>query len=157
MYRFSAGLLLLAVLYSYGVINLQSQGLGSLDYIHELGEKKTATIDDAFRIFLLTIEKDPGTFKNNMMTLSKMNLIKRTDYTKNAPVRRGLVAYMIAKHLKLKDSLMFLVFRSERYAHRACAAEDIMTFNQSARDFLSGDELIEIMGLVGRKLEGTNE
>ncbi len=157
MYRFSAGLLLLAVLYSYGVINLQSQGLGSLDYIHELGEKKTATIDDAFRIFLLTIEKDPGTFKNNMTTLSKMNLIKRTDYTKNAPVRRGLVAYMIAKHLKLKDSLMFLVFRSERYAHRACAAEDIMTFNQSARDFLSGDELIEIMGLVGRKLEGTNE
>lgn len=157
MYRFSASLLLIGLLYSYSVINLRGQGLGSLVFIHELGEKKIATVDDAFRIFLLTIEKNPGTFKNNMMVLSKMDLIKRTDYIKNEPVRRGLVAYMVAKHLKLKDSLMYLVFGTERYAHRACAAEDIMTFNQSPRDLLSGDELIEIMGLVGRKLEGGDE
>jgi hypothetical protein len=157
MYRFSASLLLIAVLYSFGAINLQGQGLGSLDFIHRLGEKKTATMDDAFRLFLLTIDKDPGTFKNNMTVLNKMGLVKRTDYAKDDPVKRGVVAYIVAKHLKLKDSFMFLIFGSQRYAHRACAADDIMTFNQGLGDLLSGDELIEIMGIVGRKLEGTNE
>jgi hypothetical protein len=157
MYRFSASVLLMAVLYSFGVINLQGQGLGSLSFIHELSEKRTATVDDAFRILLLTLEKNPGTFKQNMMTLSKMGLIKRTDYSKNMPLRLGLVAYMVAKQLKLKDSFMFLIFKTERYAHRACAADDIMSFNQSARDLLSGDELIEVMGVVGSRLEGTNE
>ncbi len=157
MHRFFSRFLLMAVLCFYGAINLQGQGLGSLDFINELSGKKTATIDDAFRLFLLTIEKDPGSFTGNMRLLKKMNLIKRSDYKGNAPAKRGLVAYMVAKQLKLRDSLLFLIFRTERYAHRVCAAEDIMSFDQSPGDLLSGDELIEIMGIVGNRLEGGNE
>ena len=66
-----------------------------------------------------------------------------------------MLALMVARHLKLKGSLFFLMFDTERYAHRACVAEKIMDANTSELDTLTGDELLEVMAIVSERMEAT--
>jgi hypothetical protein len=60
---------------------------------------------------------------------------------------------MIAGKLNLGDSLMYMILPLERYAFKACIAENIMQTEGSEWDAVSGGELIEIMTAVSVILE----
>ena len=90
----------------------------------------------------------------NVKTLKEMQLLKADRYDKDKPLSRGMLALMVARHLKLKGSLFYLMFDTERYGHRACVAEKIMDVNTSEWDTMTGDELLEVMAIVSERMEG---
>lgn len=123
-------------------------------FLIALGEKKQATVEDAVTLYTYLLGKIPGTFKANVDNLKKEAILKASkDYRPDQRLRKGLLAGMIARHLKLKDSLLYLIFGTDRYAHRACIADAIMETEGSEWDPLSGDQLIEIMGIVASRME----
>ena len=129
-------------------INLSAQNIKQIIYINNLGDKKTATFEDAVNFFVISLNGNPAGFKGNINSLKKVKIIIDEKYGPNDKLRRGMVAIMIARYMKLDNSLFYLIFKTERYAFRACVAKKIMQNDQSEWDILSGEELIEIMAIV---------
>jgi hypothetical protein len=125
-----------------------------MNFINNLAEKKSVTFGDAVTMYIYTLGKAPAGFNADVATLKGMNLLKAKQYEKEKPLRRGMLALMVARHLKLKGSLLYLMFDTRRYAHRACVAEKIMDVNTSEFDKISGDELLEVMAIVSDRMEG---
>jgi len=134
--------------------SLFAQGLGSLGFIHELGEKEQATFGDAVKFMVIVMDKRSVNFKRDLRILNKNGITSGYSNNKNTPLRKGAVARMAARYLKLNDSFMYKIFGTERYAFRACVAADIMVQNGSEWDRISGEELIEIMRRVSEKSGG---
>ncbi len=132
---------------------LYGQVRGSVIYINNLADKKTATVEDGVIMVMTTLNIPSFGFNFDVNNLKKRNLLKDRDFDRNDPLTRGLLSYMIARQLELNDSLFFLIFKSERYAYRACIAHRIMDPDGSEHDRLSGEEVIEIMAEVEKILE----
>jgi hypothetical protein len=125
-----------------------------MNFVNELAEKKAVTFGDAVTMYIYTLGRVPAGFNADIKTLKAMNLLKAARYDKDKTLRRGMLALMVARHLKLKGSLFYLMFDTQRYAHRACVADKIMDANTSEFDKISGDELLEVMGVVADRMEG---
>ena len=143
-----------ALVLSY--VGSYSQDYASLNLIDNLGNKKTVTYGDAVKLFIISIGMNSENFKADIKKLGDLGLKKGLDRGENEPARRGDVAILISQRLKLKDSLFYRMFNIKRYATRACTAAGIMPGDVSERDFLSGDELIEIMTVVSEKVKGSD-
>ena len=126
-----------------------------INFVNELAGKKVVTFGDAVAMYLYTLGKAPAGFDANVAALRDLKLLKASSYNRETPLRRGMLALMVARHLKLKGSFFYLMFDTRRYAHRACVAERIMDANSSEFDTMTGDELIEIMAIVSERMEGT--
>jgi hypothetical protein len=134
-----------------------SQEYRSLDFLNKLTGKKYATWGDAVAFYAITVKKASAGFEADVKTLQQMGITKDSDYGKDDTLRKGMLARMIARHLDLKDSLLYLIFKTERYAHRACVAERFFDSDSSEWDPVSGDELIEIMTSVSERMEKASE
>jgi hypothetical protein len=124
-----------------------------MNFVNELADKKAVTFGDAVTMYMYTLGKVPAGFNADVKTLKAMNLLKAVHYDKDKTLRRGMLALMVARHLKLKGSLFYLMFDTQRYAHRACVAAKIMDANSSELDKMSGDELLEVMAIVSDRME----
>ncbi|MCP4134773.1 MAG: hypothetical protein GY754_27610 [bacterium] len=131
------------------VVPASGQNIGSLSFIHQLGDKEKASLEDGVTFFVLTMGQTSSSFDANVAALKAKTLLNDSKYDKNAPLRRGLLAGMICRYLKLGDSLFYKIFGTDRYAFRACIAAGLMDVDGSEWDILSGEELIEIMARVG--------
>ena len=128
--------------------SLSAQDMGSIDFIHKVAEKQKTTFSDAVNFYILTLDKQPASFEANLSLLNKEGITTGYDLSGDTTLRRGVLARMVARHLKLSDSAWYNIFGSERYAFRACVAAGIMPANGSEWDKVSGEELIEIMRRV---------
>lgn len=144
---------LLVICYTLLIIPVMAQSPGNLAFINELGEKGTATFGDAVIFFMLIENKSPGDFEANLAELNKQKITQGIEEAENTPLTQGMLALMIARGLKLKDSLFFLMTGTRRYAFRACVAAKIMDADTSEWDTMSGDQLIEIMAKVSESME----
>ena len=131
----------------------QAQDADSADYITALGDKDKATCADAMTIFVFQLGKRPGDYAANQEILRSQG-INVTGRAGTESLRRGEVANMVAQYLKLRDSLFYNIFKTDRYAVKACIAADIMTQDSSEWDLLSGEELIEIVRRASEKEQG---
>lgn len=139
-------LLVFLLIFSFG--NAQE-----INFINALAEKKIVTFEDGVKIYMYTLGRVPGGFVYDVNTLKGLKLLKAKKYNKDKALRRGMLALMVARHLKLKGSLLYLMFDTERYAHRACIAEKLMDAGTSELDTMSGDELLEVIALVSERME----
>ena len=146
-----SGCLLLALALAAPVF---SQDMGSIAFINDLAAKKEASYGDAVRLFAQTAGRKSAGFKADHQFLLDQKIAWTNSYTEAEPLRRGTLALMTARYLKLDDSLMFAIFKIRRYAVAACAANGIMPPDGGEWDVLSGGELIEVMGIISAKLEG---
>ncbi len=139
-----------------GVVVILSSPLFSqeINFINELSGKKVVTFGDGVRMYMYAMGKAPGGFDANVRALKQAGLLKKDSYDADKPLRRGMLALMVARHLKLKSSLFYLMFDTRRYAHRACVGDKIMAVNTSEFDKLTGDELIEVISIVTARMEG---
>jgi hypothetical protein len=133
---------------------LFGQDMGNIVFITELSNRKEATMADAVKLFVLTLNKKSGSFAADLQVLKKENILGDSGYTENTPLRRGALASMAARYLKLGDSFMYSVIGTGRYAVTVCVAHQIMPPAVGEWDVLSGGELIEIMSLVGERAGG---
>ncbi len=131
-----------------------SQDMGSIAFINELAAKKEASYGDAVRIFAQTAGRRSAGFKADHQFLLDQKIAWRNSYAENAPLRRGTLALLTARYLKLDDSLMYTILKIRRYAVTACVANGLMSSNGGEWDVLSGEELIEVMGIISAKVEG---
>ncbi len=130
-----------------------AQGVDSADYVTVLGDKEKATCADAMTIFVYQLGKKPGNYAANQEALRSMG-INVTNRGENEFLRRGEMANMVAQYLKLRNSLFYNIFKTDRYAVKACIAAEIMTQDSSEWDILSGEDLLEIMRKAGEKEQG---
>lgn len=144
-----------AVLLLMAVSIAGAQDMGSLTFIENLGNKKTATFGDAVSFYMLTLDRNTQGFNRDLNTLNAKGIAAGYNYKKGDALRKGVIALMVARHLKLKDSLWYVFFGTERYAYRACIAAGILPPRGSEWDKVSGEELIEIMRRVGERSGGT--
>jgi len=114
----------------------------------KLAEKPLVTVEDAVTLFMLTTDGKTQGFTKDTQALKAKGILPK-EYNANAPATMGLVAYMIAKQENLKHSLMFTLFKSQRYAVFACIAAGYLPANAGENIKLSGVELMEIMGRLG--------
>ncbi len=134
-----------------------AQDMGSLVFIENLGNREQATIGDAVTFYMLTLNKPSRGFKADLSSLKKMGVLDAGDLVdagKNDVLRKGVIAGMIARHLKLRDSIWYLATGIDRYAYRACVAAEILPPKGSEWDTVSGEELIEMMRRVGERSGG---
>ncbi len=132
------------------------QNISNIVFINEIADKDEANYDDGVRFFMLLTGRKPGSFEENIVKLNNEGITQGIQLTKDSPLRRGALALMVARYLNLKDSFFYRIFKTERYAYRACIASDLMNYEGSEWDRLSGGELIEIMTKVS-DLSGGNE
>ncbi len=131
-----------------------SQDMGSITFINDLSVKKEATYGDAVKLFVLTAGRRSAGFKADLQYLLNEKIAWGSGYVETEPLRRGTLALLSARYLKLDDSLLFKILKIRRYAVTACAANGLMSPEAGEWDVLSGGELIEVMGIISRKLEG---
>lgn len=124
-----------------------------IQFINELSSKKVVTFGDGVTMFMYLLGKAPAGFTADVAVLKDLKLLKAKSYDREAPLRRGMIALMAARQLKLKGSLFYLMFDTERFAHRACVAENIMDVSTSELDTLTGDELLEVITAVSERME----
>ena len=129
---------------------LSAFSAGSLDFTEKLGSKETVTLKDAVTFYMFALDKKPGNFQNDVNVLLKLGILKKTKkkFEEGTPLRMGFLCNMIVRHLKLGDSMMYRIFKTDRYAYRVCVAENIVREGTSEWYKLSGEELIEIMSIV---------
>jgi hypothetical protein len=136
------------------VLLVCTAGFGQeINFINELSGKKVVTFGEGIKMYLYTLGKAPAGFEANVQSLKDLKLLKLKSYDENKPLHRGMLALIVARHLKLKGSLLYLMFDTERYAHRACVADRIMDVSTSELDKLTGDELLEVMAIVSERME----
>ncbi|MGQ9842895.1 MAG: hypothetical protein ACUVRK_04945 [Spirochaetota bacterium] len=114
----------------------------------KLAQKPIATVEDAVTLFMLSTDGKSTGYTKDAETLKQQKLLPKV-YDAHAPATMGLVAYMIAKKENLKHSLMFNIFKSQRYAVFACIAAGYVPASAGEHSKLSGVELMEIMGKLG--------
>ncbi len=135
---------------------LYAQNISNIELINSVADKETATFSDGVTFFLLVMGQTPKSFEQNIAFLNSEGITKGIALKKDSPLRRGAFALMMARHLDLGDSLLYRIFKTERYAYRACAASEIMSYDGSEWDILSGGELLEIITKVS-EITGGNE
>lgn len=126
-----------------------AQDISQLNFIHSLDSKTAATYGDAVKLFTASAGGRAGNFAAESAFLNEKDIA--LNYTEDAPLTRGMAALMTARYLNLKGSFMYLLFKSERYAYRACIADSLMPGDASELDNLTGPELLELMSLISDK------
>jgi hypothetical protein len=131
---------------------LLSQDLSEINIITGIADKPAATFSDAVNLFVIVSgEKARG---DVMKTSGIQNITRGMNYRAEDPLRRGALALMIARHLDLRGTLLYSIFRTERYAYKVCVKNHVMESDGSEWDRLSGGELVEIMRKVSAKKGG---
>lgn len=114
----------------------------------KLAEKPVATVEDAVTLFMLSTDGKSAGYAKDAAALAAKGILPKV-YDPQAPATMGLVAYMMAKQANIKHSLMFNIFKGQRYAVFACIAAGYLPGNAGENVKLSGVELMEIMGRFG--------
>jgi hypothetical protein len=153
MTKFRIIIISLCILFSS---QLFAQNIANIEFINTVADKDKTTFADSVHFFMLTAGKKIQSFDENMKVLNREGITSGINLVKDSPLRRGALALMLARYLKLGDSLLYAIFKTERYAYRACAANNIMSYDGSEWDTLSGGELVEIMTKVS-EMTGGNE
>jgi len=120
------------------------------DRLDEIADKSKVTLDDALFMILLIKEKNQiaykGNFKQRLAAVEKLELLPKNfkgQETQN--LRRGQLAMMLTRLLKLKGSILYNMFPGERYSYKLCAYHELMPQKKSEWESLSGDELLEVI------------
>ncbi len=131
-------------------ISAFSQPMGEIDFIDSLDSKKVASYGDAIKLFAFQLLGKSNDFNRDVIALGSI-VTQKTG--KDQPLRKGALAGITARYLKLSDSLMYRLTGLDRYAFRVCAAHNIMNGNGSENDIMSGMELLDIFNKISEYKE----
>ncbi len=125
---------------------------GSAELAFKLAFKKWGTNAEACSMMLYLVEcEDRGkTFEQKQQLLqSKGILPDDLDLSATEPVRKGTLALMLCRALDIKGGLFMRLVGGTRYAYREAVYLELMQ-GGSEREYLTGPEVVDIMGRVAR-------
>lgn len=129
---------------------------GNIEYLQNMAQTKQVTMADAVKMFAMEIDKSDSSFEKEVSSLIKAKILPDKKYNAEKPLRRGDLALMSARYLKLSDSIWYTIFGSRRYAYTACISAKIMTADGSEYDYISGPQLLETMRIISEKAGDKN-
>ena len=130
---FCVNIFLLMILSVTGI----GQNISQITFINELDVKSAAAYGDALSMFR---------FQEGTASVSNSYML--SGYSDESKLTKGMASLMMARYLNLKKSLMYNIFGTERYAYRACLADNLFSGYGSENDLMSGAELIELFSKV---------
>jgi len=148
--RFKSAALLLALLFA---LPAAAQYMANINFYANLVDQAVATVGVAVKLFALSMGQKPRDFNAARQFLVKEGVFPDKPYAESDTLRRRTAAFMAARYLKLGDSIMYSIFKNERYAVVACGANGIMPADKSEWDALSGAELMELVARVAERAE----
>jgi hypothetical protein len=121
-------------------------------YVRRLFERDRASYADACRI-ILSLAKGEHTdalFADMKQELESRGIIDPSwTLGEGQPVTKGVLAFMLAKTLRLKGGVMVKIFGwSQRYAYRECLYEGLMT-GMSDMEYVTGRDLLDVLANAG--------
>lgn len=111
----------------------------------QIADKQVAAVEDAVALFMYSTEGKSSGYAKDASILKNKGILPAI-YEPKTPLTKGVLAYMLARHLKINRSLMFNIFNVRRYAVTACVAKGYLPAGSGEFDRVSGTELLEIMG-----------
>jgi len=120
-------------------------GAQSIDELIQIGDKARCSIDD-LALMLPSVGQvlPPG----SGFELRLQEALER--YDGGAVLTKGRAAYVAARALRLRGSLMYSILPSERYALRAFMGAGVFTGTSSGADTMTGTELLEFTATLAR-------
>jgi len=125
---------------------------GSAELAYKLAFKKWGTNAEACSMMLYLVEgEDQGeTFEQKQQLLQSRGILPGDwDLSATEPVRKGTLALMLCRALDIKGGLFMRLVGGRRYAYREAVYLDLMQ-GGSEREYLTGPEVVDIMGRVAR-------
>lgn len=140
MKKFWLFLFLILVISSYANQN---------EFIVLLSEKKEASFEDAVISFcyLYNIEIK-NAFEENVENLKRYIKIFPKRYEKEKKLTVSDFSLLAIQYLNIKSGLFYLITKNGRYASRELMLINIIPFNKSEWDIISGIELIKLLQKV---------
>lgn len=140
-------LVAIGVLIGLGAMTVNSQAETS--YFRELSDRKVAFLSDGFYsvCLLLGVADKYNNFESQKNFLKEKGMLpaKLTDLRPEAPLRKGVAAYMFCRALEIKGGAVLRVFgASERYALRELVFNELMKEGHP-REVVNGKELLSIL------------
>ena len=132
---------------------------GSAELAFKLAFKKWCTNAEACSMMLyLTEGEDRGETLEQKQQLLKSKGILPGDWDLSAtePVRKGTLALMLCRALDIKGGLFMHLVGGSRYAYRETVYLELMQ-GGSEREYLTGPEVVDIMGRVARMKQAPAE
>lgn len=135
------------VLVGLAAMTVNSQAETS--YFRELADRKATFLSDGFYsvCLLLGVADKYNNFESQKNFLKEKGMLpaKLTDLRPEAPLRKGVAAYMFCRALEIKGGALMRVFgASERYALRELVFSELMKEGHP-RELVSGKELLSIL------------
>ena len=151
-------LILLAVLLAAVPLLSQEggyQGVADVEFLNQVADRPVATVGDAVGLFTMFYGERRPAFSANLAFLQQKGVAGGRALAEGDSLRRGDLALMSARYLRLGDSLMYAILGTGRYAVTVCVANEVMEPAGGEWDVLSGGELVEIVRKVAEKAGGT--
>jgi len=120
-------------------------------YFSQLLSRKITFLSDAFSILviLLGAEDKYVDFVSQRRFLEENKIINKNFFSKyqtEAPLRKGVLAYLILKALKIKGGLHLRIFpESLRYSLKELEYLEIIKKSSHVEELVSGNELLQIL------------
>ena len=135
------------VLIGLAAMTVNSQAETS--YFRELADRKATFLSDGFYsvCLLLGVADKYNNFESQKNFLKEKGMLpaKLTDLRPEAPLRKGVAAYMFCRALEIKGGAVMRVFgASERYALRELVFNELMKEGHP-REIVNGKELLSIL------------
>jgi hypothetical protein len=118
----------------------------SLESIVAIGDKFSCTMEDLSAMMPAIIEMLPD--DADLPARFEKELGR---YKSDQPLTKGRAAVVVAKALRIRSSLFFLLFPTMRYAFRAMVVDGVFGSTSSAGDVMSGVELLDFISVTIQK------
>ncbi|MBN2375486.1 MAG: hypothetical protein JXD22_03740 [Sedimentisphaerales bacterium] len=125
---------------------------GSAELAFKLAFKEWGTNAEACSMMLYLVEgEDRGeTFEQKQQLLQSKGILPgNLELSADEPVRKGTLALMLCRALDIKGGLFMHLVGGSRYAYREAVYLEFMQ-GGSEREYLTGPEVVDIMGRVAR-------
>jgi len=132
---------------------------GSAELAYNLAFKKWGTNAEACSMILYLVEgEDRGvTFEQKQQLLRVKGILPgEWDLSATEPVRKGTLALMLCRALDIKGGLFMRLLGGRRYAYREAVYLELMQ-GGSEREYLTGPEVVDVMGRVARMKQTQSE
>ncbi len=135
--------LIIISMFTIDIYSQQKNQLNQADLLSELDNKEHATYGDALELFKLQTDSAIGSREKDDSKSFILN-----GYEENSILTMGMASLMTARYLNLGGSFLYLIFGTERYAFKACVANNLLNANGSENEKMSGSELIELFSRI---------
>ena len=118
----------------------------SLEDIVAIGEKPACTMADLSIMAKAIVESAP----DDAELASRLER-ELASYAPELPLTKARASLVAARSLRVRSSLLFLLFPTKRYSFRTMVVDGVFSSTSSGADVMNGVELLDFITTVSQK------